>query len=259
MSASSNKTTAQTVITLILPDTDAIPRQGSILAKYESGAGKQSLAHLMPFSYSSLADIARAVAAAQQQLESLQANPPQITVPTPTAPERPTSSPKAVKSKAPKPKKKKPSLDDFPEDDADDADATAVAPDSVQSKGLTVESELADTAAAALEGAGAVSPVQAQVSHKPATGLQVGDSVPIPDGTVDVDGDAVPFSTGKVVEIDLSATPRVWVESADGAEDVWLPLDALTNRTTPADDLSAFEQPIGMGIPNQEGQLTLFG
>ena len=49
----------------------------------------------------------------------------------------------------------------------------------------------------------------------------MGETVAIPDGIEDMDGDIVPFSTGKVVEIDLSASPpRVWLESADGKEDV---------------------------------------
>jgi hypothetical protein len=63
-------------------------------------------------------------------------------------------------------------------------------------------------------------------------------------------------TTGKVVEIDLSVhPPLVWVES----EDVWLPLHTFASRPAPvADELSAFEKPLGMGIPNKEGQLMLF-
>jgi hypothetical protein len=103
-------------------------------------------------------------------------------------------------------------------------------------------------------------PSTAPATQQP-TALKVGDSVAIPDGTQDMDGEPVPFSTGRIVEIDSSeAVPRVWVESVDGEEDVWLPLAVLISHQTPAaDELSAFEKPIGMGIPNKEGQLTLFG
>jgi hypothetical protein len=251
MSETTKKATAQTVISLILPETDTIPRQGSILAKYESADGKQSLAHLMPFSYSSLADIARAVEAVQEQLETLKANPPQITVPTPVDTTTTISKPvKAAKPSPQKPKKKKISLDDFPEDDnaeelaedeADEDEAAALEPE---------ESALIET----------VQVSNAAVAQNPTTGMKVGDTLKLPEGAKDMDGELVPFTTGKVVEIDLSANPpRVWLESEDGEEDVWLPLAALTKRNVPANDLSAFEKPIGMGIPNKEGQLTLFG
>jgi hypothetical protein len=232
MSESKPKPTAQTVISLILPDTAEVPHQGSILAQYESGDGKQNLAHLMPFSYSSLADIARAVAAAQQQLEALKRNPPEISVPTPAATASVESSTAKVATSIPqKPKKKKLSLDDFPEDDADEVRPT--------------KREMPSTVPA---------------PQQP-TALKVGDTVAIPAGTQDMDAEPVPFSTGRIVEIDSSeAVPRVWVESVDGEEDVWLSLAVLTSRQTPTDDeLSAFEKPIGMGIPNKEGQLTLFG
>jgi hypothetical protein len=232
MSETKPKPTAQTVISLILPETAEVPHQGSILAKYESGDGKQSLAHLMPFSYSSLADIARAVAAAQQQLEALKRNPPEISVPTPAVTASVASSTdKAAKPTPQKSKKKKPSLDDFPEDDMNEVRPTK-----------------------------RETPLPAPAPQQP-TALKVGDTVAIPDGTQDVDGESVSFSTGRIVEIDTSeAVPRVWVESVDGEEDVWLPLAVLTSRQMPtADELSAFEKPIGMGIPNKEGQLTLFG
>jgi hypothetical protein len=103
-------------------------------------------------------------------------------------------------------------------------------------------------------------PSTAPATQQP-TALKVGDSVTIPDGTQDMDGEPVPFSTGRIVEIDSSdAVPCVWVESVDSEEDVWLPLAVLTSRQAPADDeLSAFEKPLGMGVPNKEGQLTLFG
>jgi hypothetical protein len=253
MSETKAKPTAQTVISLILPETDEIPRQGSILAKYESVDGKQSLAHLMPFSYSSLADIARAIEAAQQQLETLKANPPQITVPTPL--DATTTSSKSVKAAKPspqKPKKKKISLDDLPEDD--DAEELSVAEDEIDGD---------DAASLETEESVRVETIQvsnAAVAQNPTTGLKVGDTVEISDGTLDMDGELVPFNTGKVVEIDLSANPpRVWLESSDGEEDVWLPLATLTNSKASANDLSAFEKPIGMGVPNKEGQLTLFG
>ena len=232
MSETKPKPTAQTVISLILPETAEVPHQGSILAKYESGDGKQSLAHLMPFSYSSLADIARAVAAAQQQLEALKRNPPEISVLTPAVTASIASSTDKVAKPTPqKPKKKKPSLDDFPEDDGEEV--------------RPPKREM---------------PPSAQAQQKSAA-LKVGDSVTIQDGTQDMDGEPVPFSTGRIVEIDSSeAVSRVWVESVDGEEDVWLPLAVLTSRQMPAnDELSAFEKPIGMGIPNKAGQLTLFG
>jgi hypothetical protein len=252
MSETKAKPTAQTVISLILPETDEIPRQGSILAKYESADGKQSLAHLMPFSYSSLADIARAIEVAQQQIEMLRANPPQITVPTPL--DATTTSSKPVKTAKPspqKPKKKKISLDDLPEDDDEELSVAEDEIDGDEAASFeTEETVLVETMAFA----------SAAVSQNLTTGLKVGDTVEIPDGTLDTDGELVPFNTGKVVEIDLSANPpRVWLESSDGEEDVWLSLAALTKQKAPANDLSAFEKPIGMGVPNKEGQLTLFG
>ena len=252
MSETTKKATAQTIISLILPETDAVPRQGSILAKYESADGKQSLAHLMPFSYSSLADIARAIEAAQEQLETLKANPPQITVPTPVEVTNAASKPvKAAKPSPQKPKKKKISLDDFPEDDDEELSVAEDEVDEDESTPLeTEETALVET----------IQVSSAAVAQSLTNGLKVGDTLNLPEGAKDVDGELVLFATGKVVEIDLSANPpRVWLESEDDEEDVWLPLAALTQRKVPANDLSAFEKPIGMGVPNKEGQLTLFG
>jgi hypothetical protein len=247
VSETKSKPTAQTVISVILPEMDEIPRQGSILAKYESVDGKQSLAHLMPFSYNSLADIARAVVAAQEQLEMLKANPPQITVPTPVEVSNAASKPvKAAKPSPQKPKKKKISLDDFPEDDEaeDETDGDEAA--SLE----TEETALVET----------VQVSNAAFAQSPTTDMKVGDTLKLPEGAKDVDGDIVLFSTGKVVELDLSANPpRVWLESEDGEEDVWLPLTAFTKGEALANDLSAFEKLIGRGVPNKEGQLTLFG
>lgn len=247
------KKSGQTVISIILPDSNSLEKQGSILAKYESSDGKQNLAHLMPFSYSSLADVARAIEAVQQELESIKANPPQITVPTPVATVNSMSkTTKATKvATPPKPKKKKPSLDDIPEDNEDEILTVTDETDEeeIASDELEADAELAENQAPA---------VQAPQSQP--VGLKVGDAVQIPNGTKDMDGDLVSFSSGKVVEIDSSETvPRVWVESTDGEEDVWLPFETFAYSKAPTNDLSAFEKPIGMGVPNKEGQLTLFG
>lgn len=236
MSETQTKPTAQTVISLILPETNEIPRQGTVLAKYESADGKQSLAHLMPFSYSSLGDIAQAIEAAYQALETLKANPPQITVPTPVDVTPAASKPaKAPKTSPKKPKQRKLSLDDFPEDDEVDV--------------LETEQE------ADME----IMPVASASIQSVESGLKVGDMVNLPEDAKDIDGEPVPFTTGKVVEIDLSANPpRVWLESEDGEEDVWLPLETFTSSKGSDNDCSAFEKPMGMSIPKKEGQLSLF-
>ena len=75
MTNKKDQQTGQTVITLVLPEAGGIQRQGNIIAKYESGDDKQSVAHVMPFTYSTLADIARAIDSAQQTLEAVKRNP----------------------------------------------------------------------------------------------------------------------------------------------------------------------------------------
>jgi hypothetical protein len=117
MSKNKSKQAGQTVITLVLPEEGGIQRQGSIIAKFESGDDKQSVAHVMPFTYSTLADIARAIDSAQQALEAVKRNPPQVTVPTESV--QPPKMEKSAKPSTPV-KKKKPALDDFPTDDEDD-------------------------------------------------------------------------------------------------------------------------------------------
>ncbi|MCI0349707.1 MAG: hypothetical protein L0Z53_09805, partial [Acidobacteriales bacterium] len=130
-----SKQLGQTVITLALPEDHAMERQGSLIAKYDSGDGKQSLAYMMPFRYSTLADIARAVDSAVQALEAVKRNPPQVTVPAEPV-RTPKVEPKAKPSQAKSKKKKKPALDDFPMDDEDEtrsnpAETDAAATDTV--------------------------------------------------------------------------------------------------------------------------------
>ena len=228
MSAKKSTQAGQTVITLVLPEEGGIQRQGSIIAKYESGDGKQSVAHVMPFIYSTLADIARGIDSAQQELETVKRNPPQVTVPT--EPVQPPKVEKSAKPSKPK-KKKKPSLDDFPTDDEDDIPEVRKPIPPPQPK---------------------------SASEKVPLKLKVGASVTLKADAVDVDGDAIDFTHGRICEIDTnSQPPRIWVESADGEYDVWVHEDAIVQPQT--DDLSQFEKPVGMGVPDKEGQLTLFG
>lgn len=217
-----SKQTGQTVITLVLPDDDSIQRQGNIIAKYESGDGKQSVAHVMPFTYSTLVDIARAIDSAQQALESVKHNPPQVTVPT-----EPVRTPKTEKKAKPK-KKKKPSLDDFPTDDDDTLEVRKPIPP----------------------------PKPKPAPQITPFALKVGASVTLKADAFDVDGDALHFTDGRICEIDTDTQPpRIWVESADGDYDVWVHAEAIVQP----EDLSQFEKPVGMGVPDKEGQLTLFG
>jgi hypothetical protein len=228
MTSKKDQQTGQTVITLVLPDDGGIQRQGNIIAKYESGDGKQSVAHVMPFTFSTLAGIARAIDSAQQALEAVKRNPPQVTIPT--EPAQPPKVEKPAKPSTPV-KKKKPSLDDFPTDDEDDVPhARKPIPPSTPT----------------------TAPQQTMFT------LKVGTSVTLKADAIDVDGDAIDFTDGRICEIDTnSKPPRIWVESVDGVYDVWVHEDAIVQPET--DDLSEFEKPVGMGVPDKEGQLTLFG
>jgi hypothetical protein len=128
-----------------------------------------------------------AIQVAMTELDSLERIPPHIEIPSQAETHLPVNKP-AV-SQTPKPKKKKVSLADFPED-------------------APVE--------------GHIVPVQ-PVSPN----LQIGMEVSIGQELLDVDGEAVPFQIGRVLEIDTTTPTWVWLESLDGQHDVWVWLTDL--------------------------------
>jgi len=63
--------------------------------------------------------------------------------------------------------------------------------------------------------------------------LTIGMTIQLMEGATDTDGDPVAFNTGRIVEIDDSEQPlRVWIESLDGENDVWVSADHIQPLTT---------------------------
>lgn len=149
-------------------------------------AQKGELAYLMRFKSSSREEILFAMLAAQTEIEALEANPPQVETAT-------AKVDKPLKANS-KPAKKKRSLSDVPED-----------------------WQTADTEEMPIFAL--LKPVT-----KPTT-IQVGSEVNLPADLLDVDGDAVGFCEGRILEIEAD---RAWVESLDGEFDAWLNLTDLS-------------------------------
>jgi hypothetical protein len=189
-----------TVFTIILPDTE-----GDVRATLIARRGNN--AHVDSFSYDA-GNLMTALQAAISELDLLERIPPQI--------EAPSNPPNKDKSpKVSKPKKKKVTLDDFPDDE------------SVWGGDDSVELSAEHTA-------------QSNLTTVPTNSIHVGMTITLEPEAVDVDGDPVPFESGRVLEIDHDAeSPRVWIESNDGEQDVWMNLvdvEAVATSVRSADE-----------------------
>lgn len=183
-----------TVFTLIMPKGDT--PQATLIAK------RGNYAHMDSFSYTQ-ANVWMALQTALGELDLLERIPPQVEAPDIP----PTTKPQDKGTTSKPPKKRKPSLADVPEDDADwsrvDTEEIPVAPIS--------------------------EPQQTPITQTFAA-VQVGVCVNVPLGMGDVDGDLVPFSIGRILEIDHEAEPpRAWLESLDGEQDAWVSLVSLAH------------------------------
>jgi hypothetical protein len=153
-------------------------------------AQKGGLAHLARFRWRADDDLLLALRHAQSELEALEAHPPQL-----EAPAEKLDTPKPND----KPKRKKRSLDDLPDDEPAPRPRRMFEP---------VATATAPTTTA-----------------RPT--VQAGATLPLSAGLRDVDGDALAFVRGRVVEIDDDSPARVWLESLDGEQDAWVLLADL--------------------------------
>jgi hypothetical protein len=236
-----------TIITLTLP-TDS--SQGAMLIQ------RGTLAQLRPFTYLDMENVAEALTTALHDLEALSANPPVITeTPPPIAP-KPAQPAKPSEPMLSVTVGKK--TVDIPARYLQVAHADQQ-PQALLIAGKLLESKLWDGSSPIFI-ADAIKTLK-QIQHldaktltlftltdfvQPGTDepvtktnaeateddtpdeLKVGQTVRLSTDAVDTDGEAVPFDVGRVVEVDTSEDPpRVWLESDDGEQDVWVSLEQL--------------------------------
>jgi len=247
-----------TIITLTLPPSDRLDGQGTLLIQ------RGPLAHLTQFTYISVQDIAAAIQSAHETLAAVENDPPIIPDAVPPTPK--AISPRTTQSSEPMltiPVGKK--TLDIP------ARYLQLAQPNQQAQAIQIASKLlvsqlwdgktliriADTEKVltklkplddktlslfTLTDFVEVSQPEAFAPPVEEAGLETGD-VPLPlqvgqhvhltPGATDTDGDPVAFSTGRIVEIDDGEQPtRVWIESLDGENDVWVSADHIQPLTT---------------------------
>ena len=240
-----------TLITLTLPPSDRLDGQGTLLIQ------RGTVAHLTQFTYIGVQDISVAIQSAYVVLAALENNPPVIPDAAPPTPK--AISPKTTKQAEPMltiPIGKK--TLDIPAHTLQLAQpnqqgqAIQIASKLLVSKLwdgktpiriadaekiLTKLKPLDDKTLSLFTLADFVELGEAETPSLPSedadedadqeiggfTRLSVGQTVHLTAGATDTDGDVIPFNGGRIVEIDASdEPPRVWVESADGDNDVWV-------------------------------------
>ena len=247
-----------TIITLTLPLSDRLDGQGTLLIQ------RGTLAHLTQFTYIGVQDISAAIQSAYVALVALENDPPVI-------PDAAPPTPKAISPKTTKPAEPTLTIPvgkktlDIPAHTLQLAQphqqvqAIQIASKLLVSKlwdgktpiriadaekTLTKLKPLDDKTLSLFTLADFVELGQheAIVSTGEEAGLETGD-VPLPlrvgqsvhlkVGATDTDGDVISFNVGRIVEIDDSDEPiRVWIESPDGDNDVWVFTDQIQPLTT---------------------------
>jgi len=250
-----------TIITLTLPLSDRLDGQGTLLIQ------RGTLAHLTQFTYIGVQDISAAIQSAYVALVALENDPPVIPDAAPPTPK--AISPKTTKPAEPTltiPVGKK--TLDIPAHTLQLAQphqqvqAIQIASKLLVSKlwdgktpiriadaekTLTKLKPLDDKTLSLFTLADFVEIGEAERPSLPSedaaedadqaiggfTRLHVGQTVHLTAGATDTDGDVISFNVGRIVEIDDSDEPiRVWIESPDGDNDVWVFTDQIQPLTT---------------------------
>jgi hypothetical protein len=239
-----------TIITLTLPPTERLDGQGTLLIQ------RGNLAHLTQFTYLGVQDIAAAIQNAYLALADVEDNPPII--PETTVPPTPQAKPPAKPSEPllsvlvgkktvnilarylqlAQPDQQEQGLfiaGKLLSSKLWDGKTPIFIPDAVKVAKQLKHLDEKTLALFKLEDfvqCGTDTPPAEIVADAdeplPTEGFAVGQTVELIDGAVDADGDPVPFTVGRVVEVDESETPpRLWLESPAGENDVWVYADQV--------------------------------
>jgi hypothetical protein len=239
-----------TLITLTLPPTERLDGQGTLLIQ------RGNLAHLTQFTYLSVQDITAAIQNAYLSLADVEDNPPIIpeTAVAPTPQAKPSAKPsepmlavtvgkKTVNIPARSLQLAQPDQQEqglfiagkLLSSKLWDGKTPIFIPDAVKTAKQLKHLDEKTLALFKLEDfvqPGTDSPpAEIAVDNDeplPTEAFAVGQTVELIEGAVDADGDSVPFTVGRVVEVDASAdSPRLWLESPAGENDVWIYADQI--------------------------------
>jgi hypothetical protein len=256
-------TELSTIITLTLPHSDRLDGKGTLLIQ------RGALAHLMPFTYIDAQDITAAIQSAYIALTALENNPPVISEILPATPPKPSIT-RPVTSAEPmldipvgkKTQRIPARLLQVAQPDQQEQ-AIQIASKLLVSKLWDGQSviRIADAAKTLKKlqpldvktlslftltdfvEIGEFEPSEQTIeetdefsnqlyNEETPSKFSVGQRVHLTAGATDIDGDSIGFNVGRIVEIDESEQPvRVWVESTDGENDVWISAQYLQPLT----------------------------